>query len=188
MHRCRGGPRSEHPDHQHPLERVDAGRNLVHEAPGERRRHPVERRFYEAVPGIERRIERNLAEGRQPDVVAAARERRPDDRRQQRPAYPPPSMVGMDGEFAEPLGPIQLLGDGESDRLVETIGRDQGPAAVKERAIDIRRSRRGGREPRIAVVDEAQRRRLLYGDQPIDLVGPGGADRGRVRLRPGQAS
>jgi hypothetical protein len=56
---------------------------------------------------------------------------------------------------------------------------------VQRGAILLRRGRRGGGKRRIAVIGKQQAGGRLDLDQPLDLVGPGGADQasGGARTR-----
>lgn len=161
-------------------------RNLVPEPADERRVGPVERHLGEAMPDIEGGIERYRAEGRQGDTVAAALARGLGDGLDQCGTDAAPAMVGMDGEFAEPLGRVQLFREGKADRLVGGNRRDQRAATEQRRTKPLRRRRRLDCQRGVAMVGEKQPRRRFDRDQPLDLVEPGGANRiadGRICIR-----
>ena len=106
----------------------------------------------------------------------AAKSRRFGDRLDQRAADAASAMIGMHREFAYPFHPAQSLCEREAGRLVEGPRRDQCPATLQGGAILLRRHRTGRGKRGIAVIGKQPASRRLDPDQPLDLVGPGGAD------------
>lgn len=120
------------------------------------------RHLDEAQPGVERRVEGHVAEGRQGHAGQSAPARQAGDGVDQRPADADAPVIRIDGEFGEVEVGADRPRRGEAHRPVVRPGRDEDVVSGKGRGKDFGRDGRRVGDLRMAVRPETLGRALLH--------------------------